>query len=72
MVGVLQRSMMKMLKMMKTNVLLEMRHLLSMGLPVYSRPPQRWRDYRPRSRKSFWGVFRMFVMGVIDDRDGLT
>ena len=30
--------MMKMLKMMKTNVLLEMRHLCSMGLPVYSRP----------------------------------
>ena len=30
--------MMKILKMMKTNVLLEMRHLCSMGLPVYSRP----------------------------------
>ena len=30
--------MMKMLKMMKTNVLLEMRHLCSMGLLMYSRP----------------------------------
>ncbi len=30
--------MMKMLKMMKTNVLLEMRHLCSMGLSMYSRP----------------------------------
>ena len=28
---------MKMLKMMKTNMLLEMRHLCSMGMPVYSR-----------------------------------
>ncbi len=29
---------MKMLKMVKTNMLLEMRHLCSMGMPVYSRP----------------------------------
>ena len=60
---------MKMLKMMKTNVLLEMRHPLSMGLPVYSRPHNRG-DYL--ENRSVAGVFRMFVMGVIDDRDGLT
>ena len=57
--GVLQRMMMKMLKMMKTNMLLEMRHLCSMGLPVYSRPHK-------------VGTFQKIVLGVIDDRDGLT
>ena len=68
MVGVLQRMMMKMLKMMKTNVLLEMRHLLTWAC-LCIRGPTKW----GLSRKSFWGVFRMFtVMGVIDDRDGLT
>ncbi len=59
--------MMKMLKMMKTNVLLEMRHLCSMGLPVYSRP-----HHVGTTQKVVLGCFRMFVMGVIDYRDGLT
>ena len=67
--GVLQR-MMKILKMMKTNMLLEMRHLCSMGMPMYSRlhkvgTIQKIVFFEP-------SVFRMFVMGVIDDRDGLT
>ena len=51
--------MMKMLKMMKTNVLLEMRHLAWACLCI--RGPTTW----GLSRKSFWGVFRMFIMGVI-------
>ena len=61
--------MMKMLKMMKPNVLLEMRHLLSMGMPVYSRL-HKVADY-PENR---FGVFLalMFVMGVIDYGDGST
>ena len=62
---------MKMLKMMKTNVsmvLLEMRHPLSMGLSVNSRPHKAG----GLSRKSFLGCFLEFVMGVIDDRDCLT
>ena len=69
--GVLQRMMMKMMKMMKTNMLLEMRHLCSMGMPacLCIRGPTQSGDY-PENR--FGVFFRMFVMGVIDDRDGLT
>ena len=53
---------------MKTNVsmvLLEIQHPLSTGLPVYLRP------HKVGTVQKI-GVFRMFVMGVIDDRDGLT
>ena len=60
--------MVKMLKMMKTNVLLEMRHLCSMGLLMYSRP----HNVGTIQKIVYGGVFRMFVMGVIDYRDGLT
>ena len=58
MVGVLQSMMIKMLKMMKTNVLLVMRHPLSMGLPVHSRLHKVGTEAGPGlSRKSFWGCF---------------
>ena len=67
MVGVLQRMMMKMMKMMKTNVLLEMRHSFSMGLPVHSRPHK-----VGTFQKIVLGCFLEFVMGLIDNRDGLT
>ena len=55
MVGVLQRMMMKMLKMMKNNVLLEMRHLLSMGLPATGirGPTTRW---GPARKLIVWGA----------------
>jgi len=61
--------MMKMLKMMKTNVLLEMRHLCSIRLLMHSRPHN---VGTIQKIVFFWGCFRMFVMGVIDYRDGST
>ena len=48
---------MKKLKMMKANVLLEMRHLCSMGMPVYSRLHK-------------VGTIQKIVLGFLDVRHG--